>query len=338
MGHSPPQTLDILHSSHVATARRAVKALAESLGFTPTACEEIALSMTELATNLLKHAQSGKIVLTPIVEGERLGLQLESQDHGPGIADVEQALGDRFSTAGSRGTGLGAVNRLMDELDITSERGRGTRIVCRKWVRQHVVSIRPSPLAIGVATRPRTIGHDNGDAFVVKHWAESALVGVIDGLGHGQFACRAAQAARQYVENHFDRPLDQIFRGTCRACRGTRGVVMALARFDWGQDRLSFASVGNIEARVFPRSKSFQFRIRRGVIGLNAPKPLITTHSWSPDCILVLHSDGLRTHWSGKDFPGLSDQPASVLAQELLQSLAKTDDDATVIVVSNVTP
>ena len=265
-------------------------------------------------------------------------MEIESRDSGPGIADVEQALTDRFSTAGTRGTGLGAVNRLMDELDIKSERGRGTRIVCRKWMRQQAASIRPCPLAFGVVTRPRHTGADNGDAFVVKQWAESALVGVIDGLGHGQFAHRAAKAARQYVEGHFDRPLDHIFRGVGRACRATRGVVMALARFDWGRGRLAFASVGNIEVRVFPHSEPFRFAIRRGVIGLNAPNALVTEHPWPPDHVLVLHSDGLRTHWSWKDFPGLAEQPAPAMAQEFLRLLAKEEDDATVIVVRNVIP
>ena len=125
---------------------------------------------------------------------------------------------------------MGAINRLMDELDITSERGRGTRIVCRKWVRRHTGSTRSCPLAFGVATRPRQPGEENGDAFVIKQWGESALVGIMDGLGHGQFAHCAAQAARQYVESHCDLPLDQIFLGVSRACHATRGVVMALAR------------------------------------------------------------------------------------------------------------
>jgi hypothetical protein len=278
------------------------------------------------------------LTLTPLADGGRIGLEIESHDSGPGIADVEQALADRFSTAGTRGTGLGAVNRLMDELDITSGRGRATRIVCRKWVRQHPSSIRVCPLAFGVATRPRQPGEDNGDAFVVKQWAESALVGVIDGLGHGQLAHRAAQAARQYVESHFDLPLDQIFRGVDRACRSTRGVVMALARFDWGQGRLAFASVGNVEVRVFPSSALFPFSIRRGIIGLNAPNAMVTEHPWPPGHVLVLHSDGLRTHWNWKDFPGLAEQPAQALAQELLRLLAKEEDDATVLVVRSVIP
>jgi anti-sigma regulatory factor (Ser/Thr protein kinase) len=338
MPPSPSQTIEVLHSSDVGAARRLARALAERIGFDPVASEEVALAMTELATNLIKHAQSGRLTLTPLADGGRVGMGIESDDSGPGIVDVEQALGDRFSTAGTRGTGLGAVNRLMDELDITSERGRGTHIVCRKWLRRHPGSVRPCPLAFGVATRPSQLGADNGDAFVVKQWAESALVGIMDGLGHGQFAHRAAEAARQYVEGHFDQPLDQIFRGTGRACRATRGVVMALARFDWGLGRLTFASVGNIEVRVFPRSEPFHFIVRRGVIGLNAPNAVVTEHPWPSDHMLVLHSDGLRTHWGWKDFPDAADQPAPGLAQELLRSLAKEEDDATVIVVRQVIP
>jgi anti-sigma regulatory factor (Ser/Thr protein kinase) len=338
MDSPTPQTLEVLDSSNVGAARRAAKALAESLGFAPPACEEIALAMTELATNLIKHARDGKLVLTPLAGDGRVGLEIESLDSGPGIADIQQALADGFSSAGTLGTGLGEVNRLMDELDITSERGRGTRLVCRKWVRRETASLRPCPLVFGVATRPRQAGEDNGDAFVIKPWAESALVGVIDGLGHGAFAHRAAQAARQYVESHFDQPLDRIFLGTGCACRATRGVVMALARFDWGRGRLAFASVGNIETRVFPHSEPFNFCIRRGVIGLNAPNAVVTEHPWPPDHVLVLHSDGLRPHWSWRDFPGLADQPAPAMAQELLRVLAREYDDATVLVVRSVLP
>jgi anti-sigma regulatory factor (Ser/Thr protein kinase) len=338
MPPSPSQTIEVLHSSDVGAARRLARALAERIGFDPVASEEVALAMTELATNLIKHAQSGRLTLTALAEGGRVGMGIESDDSGPGIADIERALGDRFSTAGTRGTGLGAVNRLMDELDITSERGRGTRIVCHKWLRQHTVGIRPCPLAFGVATRPRQPGAENGDAFVIKQWAESALVGIMDGLGHGQFAHRAAEAARQYVESHYDQPLDQVFRGVGRACRATRGVVMALARFDWGLGRLTFASVGNIEVRVFPRSEPFHFIVQRGVIGLNAPNAVVTDHPWPSDHMLVLHSDGLRTHWGWKDFPDAADKPAPALAQELLRSLAKEEDDATVIVVRQVIP
>jgi anti-sigma regulatory factor (Ser/Thr protein kinase) len=307
--------------------------MAESAGFDPAAVEEIALAVTELATNLLHHARGGTLTLTPLADAGRAGVEVLSQDHGPGIPDIERALANGFSTVGSRGVGLGAVNRLMDEFDLSSRPGVGTRVLCRKWRRDYPVSPEPCPLAFGVATRPRTFGQVNGDAFVIKQWDRSALVGIIDGLGHGQYAHRAAQTARQYVESHFDQPLDQVFRGTGRAARATRGVVMALARFDWGVGRVVFASVGNIEARVFPSSAALKFPVRRGVIGLNAPAALVVERTWPPGNTMVLHSDGLRSHWGPDELPDLTGQPPSAAAEQLLRALARELDDATVIVV-----
>jgi len=338
MGEVASQTITVHHDSDVGAARRAAKGMVEALGFDPVAGEEVALAVIELATNLIKHAGGGQLILTPLQDGARVGLEVVSHDTGPGIPDIERALTDGFSTSGSRGMGLGAVNRLMDEFDLRSRFREGTRVVCRKWRRDYAASTERCPLAFGVATRPRNFGAPNGDAFLLKRWDASILAGVIDGLGHGQFAHRAAQTARQYVETHFDQPLDQIFRGTGRACRATRGVVMALARFDWGQGRVSVASVGNIELRVFPSSGSMYFPVRRGVVGLNAPGALVTQQDWDPDAIMVMHSDGLRTHWSWREFPRLPGQSASVAAEELLRTLARANDDATVIVVKRALP
>jgi serine/threonine protein phosphatase PrpC len=156
---------------------------------------------------------------------------------------------------------------------------------------------------------------------------------VIDGLGHGPFAQRAAQTARQYVESHVDQPLDVIFRGVGRACHATRGVVMALARFDRDGTQLTFANIGNIEARVFGSVEPMNFAVRRGIVGVNAPNPVVTQHRWQPNHVLVLHSDGVTTRWRGEDFRDLGSASASVMARRLLHALAKDDDDATVLVV-----
>jgi serine/threonine protein phosphatase PrpC len=188
-------------------------------------------------------------------------------------------------------------------------------------------------LATGAATRPHLSFTENGDAFVIHHWDESLLVGVIDGLGHGPQAHMAAGAALRYVETHFDLPLEDIFRGVGRACRSTRGVVMALARFDWGRGRVTFASVGNIETRSLRGSAPSHYGVRRGIIGVSAPKPLVEEYAWDPEDVMVLHSDGLPSHWKWDDFPGLAEKSAGAIAQNLLRDLGKPDDDATVVVV-----
>jgi anti-sigma regulatory factor (Ser/Thr protein kinase) len=317
----------------VGEARRLATSVAARAGLSEGTRSDVGIVATELATNVVRHAGNGTLLVRQL-EGGGGGIELLCLDAGPGMRDPAACMADGFSTTGSLGYGLGTVNRVMDELETTiAPGGQGLRLVCRRWLRPKVASARPCPLAFGVATRPYPGQVVNGDAFVVKRWGESALVGVIDGLGHGQGAHEAAEAARQYVEDHSTQPLEALFRGTARACASTRGVVMALARFDCAAWKLTFASVGNVEARVFGSPQSLSFMIRRGVLGLNAPRAVVTEHPWRPDHVLVLHSDGLRTHWRWENFPDLALKPPEVIAQGLLRALAKDEDDATVIVV-----
>jgi anti-sigma regulatory factor (Ser/Thr protein kinase) len=327
------EAIPISDVGDLSAARLAAKSMSTAIGFDERAVEEIAIVVSELATNLVKYAKDGTLRLRRTEEDGLTGIQIDSEDQGPGIPDVEQAIADDFSTSGSLGCGLGAVNRLMDEFDVISRPGAGTSIVCKRWLRLDVPPALACPLVFGVASRPRPLMPVNGDTFVIKRWGESALVGVIDGIGHGQFAYRAAQAARQYAERHYNQPLAEIFRGVARTCRATRGVVMGLARFDWGRGMLTFASVGNVEARVFESPEPMNFVVPRGVLGLNARSPVVTQHRWALNNVMVLYSDGLSTHWRWSDFPHLAQASATVAAEELLRAFAREADDATVVVV-----
>src|SRR5207245_2689415 len=111
------------------------------------------------------------------------------------ISDVGD-LGTARLAARSMSTAIGCDERAVDEFDVASRPGAGTSIVCKRWLRLDVPPTLACPLVFGVATRPYPLMSVNGDTFVIQQWGESALVGVIDGLGHGQLAYRAAQAAR----------------------------------------------------------------------------------------------------------------------------------------------
>ncbi len=137
MTGSPPvqEAIQISDVGDLSTARLAARSMSTAIGFDESAVEEIALAVRELATNLVKHANGGVLRLRRTEEDGRTGIQIDSEDQGPGIVNVERAIGDDFSTSGSLGCGLGAVNRLMDEFDVTSRPGVGTRIVCKRWLR-----------------------------------------------------------------------------------------------------------------------------------------------------------------------------------------------------------
>lgn len=129
----PPMRLPIGTHADVEAARRAARVVAMALGFAPVDTERVVLAVSELATNLVRYAVQGAIVLSPIATARGHGLQVESCDAGPGIGDLSQALVDGFSTAGGLGHGLPAVQRLMDEMTIATAPD-GTRIVARTWL------------------------------------------------------------------------------------------------------------------------------------------------------------------------------------------------------------
>lgn len=321
-------------------AQQSARSIALKLGFADDASEEIALVVAELASNLVKHAGRGALIFRKVRNGERIGIEVKAQDHGPGISDIEKSMTDGCTTSGSLGYGLGTVNRLMDELDVQSAPGTGTQILCRRWLRPRSDLLSPHVWDVGVATRARHHAADNGDAFVIKESQGALLVGLIDGLGHGEPAQKAALAAQQYVQTHYDQPLDKIFVGASRACSSTRGVVMALARFP-SITHLSFATVGNIEARASGRRR-VPFGVNRGILGASEMHTemhiKLEEFDWTPETVLVLHTDGLRSRWDWNDFPSLERQPAQYTASKFLHELASEDDDATVLCVRSVRP
>lgn len=330
--------LQVSHSSDAYEARRLVRSMAVDLGFSLKESEDLAIVVSELSSNLVRHAGGGQLIFTGFNNGTKLGIKIDSQDNGPGIAEVEKALIDGFSTSGTLGYGLGTIKRLMDEFYIESrtEGQTGTLVTCLKW-REHSPEVVSCPLSFGSASRARPGMVFNGDSFIIRQWNNSALLALIDGLGHGKYAHQAARIAQEYIEAHYDQPLPMIFHGAGKACRSTRGVVMALARFNWGKGgvRLTFVRVGNISARVFGYPNPISFPVQRGIVGFNAPDPIAAEYCWEPSMVLVLHTDGLATTWRWSDFPQLAKASANYTAQYLLRKLARDDDDASVIVARN---
>ncbi len=103
------------------------------MGFASSDLAMIATAISELARNILRYARCGEIICRVIEKGGRRGLIVEARDSGPGIADVEMALKDGYSTSGGLGLGLPGARRLMDEFEVTSQSGRGTHVLATKW-------------------------------------------------------------------------------------------------------------------------------------------------------------------------------------------------------------
>jgi len=117
----------------IVDARRLGRELATLAGFKSIDLAIIATAISELARNCLLYANHGEIAVRLTDDGRRPGVVIEASDHGPGIADVSQAMQDGYSTSGGLGLGLPGVRRLMDEFEISSGVGQGSLVTAKKW-------------------------------------------------------------------------------------------------------------------------------------------------------------------------------------------------------------
>lgn len=129
-----PADVAVRDEYDVSRARVAATTLAEQAGFSRGAAYRLATAVSELATNLVFHATRGGVIsLSTMTRDGRTGIEVVAEDQGPGIADIGLAMTDGHSTNGGLGSGLPGCRRLVDEFEIQSEAGRGTRVVIRLW-------------------------------------------------------------------------------------------------------------------------------------------------------------------------------------------------------------
>jgi serine/threonine-protein kinase RsbT len=131
---SDGRRIAINRDADIVAARQAGRELAAEAGFKGTDLTLIATAISEVARNIVIYAKYGEIAIALLEERDRRGMAVVARDEGPGIADIEKAMRDGFSTGGSLGLGLPGARRLMDEFEIESRLGVGTTVTMRKWV------------------------------------------------------------------------------------------------------------------------------------------------------------------------------------------------------------
>jgi serine/threonine-protein kinase RsbT len=120
----------------IVEVRTRVRELAKENRFDQFAVAALTTAASELSRNVWVHARRGIARIRVLKDGRRTGIELEFEDQGPGIADLKRALAGGFSTARSLGLGLSGTKRLVDEFNIDTEPGRGTKVVIRKWTKE----------------------------------------------------------------------------------------------------------------------------------------------------------------------------------------------------------
>ena len=312
----PHNAIRIDDRSAIGEARRVSSQIAERARIKQADRGRVPLIVTELATNLLLYAQNGEIVVGMLPAEAGPGVEISAIDHGPGISDVQRCLTDGYSTHGTRGCGLGAVQRLSSEFDIYSTRPGGTVVVSRVRDRAPGFPGEPQFSAISVPFAGET---ECGDMWCIR-WKGGRLAAVvIDGLGHGPHAAAAArQAVEVFDQRPFDRPIGYL-EAAHQALRSSRGAAIAAARVELSSHQVCYAGIGNIEGRLLDSKQggSKPLLSYNGIIGGQYRKLQEFQYQWNENDLLVMHSDGISARWKLNEYPGLLRADSRIIAAVL---------------------
>ncbi len=315
--------------SQVAEARREAGRLAAEVRFNETDAGRAALVATEAATNLLRHAGGGEVLISSAGEGAE-AMEILALDKGPGIGDLERSLRDGYSTAGGAGTGLGAIQRLASEFQVYSPRGRGTALLARIWPGN--VRPPPAPIEFGGVAVPLRGERVCGDAWsVVLFPGGGAAVLVADGLGHGPEAAAASGEAVRVFREHAQLPDGDLIDLLDAALRPTRGAAIAIARLLPDPREVCFAGVGNISGMIHGGGGSRRMVSHGGTVGHAVRKVQQFTYPWPAGGVVLLYSDGINSHLSFEGYPGAASCDPSLIAGLFFRDFNRGRDDATVV-------
>lgn len=323
----------ITDPTHAAEARRHAVAQALEVNLGETDRGSLAIAVTEMATNLVKHAGTGTIVVERIMRDGTSGVRILGLDKGPGIRDIAQALRDGYSTAGTAGNGLGAIRRLSHGFDIYTAAESGTAVLAEFWAQENGHA--GSPLEIGgvsVAVKGEEVC---GDGWGARQIENAMVVMVVDGLGHGVLAAEAAREAEQVLLNSRHESPASILRNSHDAMKKTRGAAMAVAALDLEKQTVAFAGIGNIGAAIVTPSSSRGMASHNGTLGHQVQRIQEFTFPWNPDSMLVMHSDGLKSGWDLNQYPGIWGKHPGLIAGMLYRDYARERDDVTVLIARN---
>jgi len=340
--------LRVEDASAVSACRKAVQVLAERLQFPPARVGQLALAVTEAASNLHKHAEQGLLLLCVNRDGPQPGIDLVTIDAGPGMPDVSAARRDGHSTAGTLGIGLGAIRRLADFADLYSLPGRGTALAARFRAVPAGGTTPPDPPALRGAARPpqppwpprpwgagllRPITGETecGDAYGAVRSGGTVTAVLCDGLGHGPLA---AAAAAEGVAAVLEDPAEEsaaLLERVHRRMSGTRGGAVGIVRIDGPLAR--FAGLGNVAASIVSGGERKSMISLPGIAGHQARAIRQFEYQVPPGAAVILHSDGISSRWEAAALPGLEARDPLLIAAVLLAEAGVHRDDAGVLVL-----
>lgn len=283
--------------------------------------EEILIITGEIASNLLKHAEEGGIIN---IEGDNEKIEIISENNKPSMLK-EKDFEDGFTSKDSLGIGLGAVKRLSDHIEISSE--EKLKIKIEKYLKREFPKLESAVLSYPYYGKAEL----NGDGYCILRKRNEILIVFLDALGHGPNAYKMKEKILKYInENYvFLKDFLDFFYSLHKKMRGEIGAAIGMAKLFKEKEMVSmeYIGLGNIETRLFYDGKTIYFLSKDGILGEGMPNVKIQKERFKKG-LLLMWTDGLSR---GLKYEG-GDKSATEIAKELMNKYYKKIDDATILV------
>ena len=343
-------TFQVTDQSDVFIGNRRIRDAGLLAGASDMDRDLVATMISELGSNIFKYARRGSISVTRSQEHDAVDIHICAQDQGPGIANVELAMTDHFSTGRTLGLGLPGVRRMSDTFSIQSSAQTGTRVSATKRIKgPRVTAFKGNPTTpsrslhspviettsqwdIGMRTRPMRGEVVCGDMTMAVQMDNGILLVIADATGHGKQANELTNSLSQFVLEHATSDVKALLTGMHAFLKGSIGAAVGALFVDTQLRTLTYAGVGNTGA-ARRAGESWRPVSKDGVLGQRLPTLFEQKTQLAQGDLILMWSDGLSELASGMFATRNAYKSSAQLTQELLQELGKPHDDASCMVL-----
>ncbi len=324
------EPVKIENEKSVVEARDLASVIASDLGFDKTECARVALAVSEIAGNTVKHAVNGTFSIR--LSGNKKGLVFSVQDSGPGIRNLKKVMEEGYSSlVSSLGIGLNAAQRAMDDFVIRSKPGSGTRVIMKKYL-----PLPEEEIEYGILSLNDERYMFNGDAFVIKEFeGDKVLLAVIDGTGNGLHAYEVADFVKKIIKKNFRSDLITILNKCHIDIRKTfdnllirscvAGILLLKPR------SLEYLGVGDTSIHVYDNQNKIILRNHKGIVGdTRFPDLRLQKFRCGRKTTIVMCSDGIKPRFTEESLP--LERSAQHIADFIMKNYHQQYGDATVLV------
>lgn len=321
--------------SYVSFIKREIHNLVKE-AFGPVRTAEIDIVVSELTSNIIKHAKKGELLYRLSSEDDLPLLEIICIDEGPGIKDISHSMRDGISSTNTLGQGIGSVTRLSNVAQFYSAPDWGTIVYCRfhPLLTQKSKTEKYLLRCLNVAIPGETV---SGDGCVIKHTSYGFHLMLGDGLGHGQHAKQAVDDAIDSIRNSMENDPALLLKKISADVKKTRGLVATILKLDNHSGHWEICGVGNITARLYSGIVFNNYMGNNGIVGHNLPGRLENTlypaerrQQW------ILCSDGLRSKWDISQYPLILKYDPMMLAACLYKDFCRRTDDVSVLILKSL--